>query len=90
MNAREDFFTIPPTYNGVASNIITLLLHGEIFLSNIHGSISWPTILYQEGEKTVWILHVAFAAGGNRTQGAFAASECAIQYSVASRHQGRN
>ena len=40
---------------------------------------------YMEREKTIWILYITFADGGNRTQAACVASECAIHYSIASR-----
>ena len=44
-----------------------------------------PITLYREG-KTILILHIAFADGGNQTRAACTASECTIHYSIASRH----
>ena len=54
------FFTIRPTYtmfartDGIASNNINFFyyLHGDAYYFHIHGSISWPTTLYREEEKT--------------------------------------
>ena len=44
-----------------------------------------PITLYREG-KTILILHIAFADGGNQTRAACTASKCTIHYSIASRH----
>ena len=41
--------------------------------------------LIPRGRRTIWILHIAFADGGNQTRAACAASECAIHYSIAFR-----
>ena len=42
-----------------------------------------PATLCQE--TTIWILHIAFNDGGNRTRAACSASECAIHCAIASR-----
>ena len=46
--------------------------------------LNLPPIL--RGRKTIRILHIAFANGGNQTRAACAASKCTFHYSIASRH----
>ena len=79
--------------DGVASNIFSFfLLYMETldhpnFSVWLHFFLTYHLI--PRGRNHLNIAKVAFADGGNRTQAACTASECAIHYSIASRHSTR-
>ena len=88
-NTRRSYHTSHLYYvriDGMASIVIIFLLYGDARSHNylVPGSV-YPTTLCQ---KTIWILRLADADGGNRTRATSAASDRAIHYTIAPRHQG--